>query len=451
MFTAFSQESSLAPGTGLGLSIVKSIVDMLNGTIDVRSQVGQGTEITVRIPLMRVSGNDTPLSRSSLSSDRTQDDSISALRNQWPDTDVALYIYPSETRRMLEHYVSEWFGLRLVASVSAANVAVVDEADLPALTGAELLGRAVVVLCTGTSGYGQAPSRTDGVNAMEFMSKPFGPFKLAKALRICLERAKDNIDMSDRKLSMKSSISNTSTIKPVLEHWTLDTGDEITPIVINGAVAAASTINALMAIGLTPEETSNRVDFPFLDPTDVVTKSPEDTLPVSPIHFPRPDSKRHNPQRTVFKLSQLDASSGRELGLQFPIHDESTVEGKSELHPSADVKAPLVPGIPNGTGDAVSPREKTSPWILIVDDNKINLRLLDTFMKKRKYTQVTPADNGRLAVQAVEGRPQGFDIIFMGKLRVLHLSIYFFRISPSKSVNNDWEVVRDLPLLHNQP
>lgn len=38
---AFSQEDVLANGTGLGLSIVRSIVSMLEGTIDIKSQVGQ--------------------------------------------------------------------------------------------------------------------------------------------------------------------------------------------------------------------------------------------------------------------------------------------------------------------------------------------------------------------------------------------------------------------------
>lgn len=44
LFTPFSQEDTLATGVGLGLSIVKSIVNMLNGSIDIRSEVGEGTE-----------------------------------------------------------------------------------------------------------------------------------------------------------------------------------------------------------------------------------------------------------------------------------------------------------------------------------------------------------------------------------------------------------------------
>ncbi|HEX2930721.1 MAG TPA: HAMP domain-containing sensor histidine kinase, partial [Candidatus Binatia bacterium] len=38
-------------GAGLGLYIVKNFIELLGGTIDVRSQVGEGTEFTVRVPV----------------------------------------------------------------------------------------------------------------------------------------------------------------------------------------------------------------------------------------------------------------------------------------------------------------------------------------------------------------------------------------------------------------
>ena len=37
-------------GTGLGLSIAKEILDKNGGSIDIKSKVGEGTEVVIRIP-----------------------------------------------------------------------------------------------------------------------------------------------------------------------------------------------------------------------------------------------------------------------------------------------------------------------------------------------------------------------------------------------------------------
>lgn len=44
--------TSAIKGSGLGLSIVKQIVTRHNGTIQVASQYGQGTTITITLPLL---------------------------------------------------------------------------------------------------------------------------------------------------------------------------------------------------------------------------------------------------------------------------------------------------------------------------------------------------------------------------------------------------------------
>lgn len=53
MFVPFERESDTTSsgiiGTGLGLSIVKSSVDNLNGTIDVKSKIGEGSEFEIKI------------------------------------------------------------------------------------------------------------------------------------------------------------------------------------------------------------------------------------------------------------------------------------------------------------------------------------------------------------------------------------------------------------------
>lgn len=52
--------------------------------------------------------------------------------------------------------------------------------------------------------------------------------------------------------------------------------------------------------------------------------------------------------------------------------------------------------------------------ILVVEDNPVNRRLLGIFLKKHGCRNVTFAENGALAVQAVRARSAAFDVIFMG-------------------------------------
>jgi signal transduction histidine kinase len=55
--------ASMAEGSGLGLAVVRSLVDLMGGTIRVDSRVGQGTAVTVEVPITEGAdgGADAPL------------------------------------------------------------------------------------------------------------------------------------------------------------------------------------------------------------------------------------------------------------------------------------------------------------------------------------------------------------------------------------------------------
>ncbi|OQE17229.1 hypothetical protein PENSTE_c021G07744 [Penicillium steckii] len=65
LFTPFTQEDRLVEGVGLGLSIVHQLVNSLNGHINVRSELGLGTQVDVFIPVNQLE-DDRPTAEESM-------------------------------------------------------------------------------------------------------------------------------------------------------------------------------------------------------------------------------------------------------------------------------------------------------------------------------------------------------------------------------------------------
>lgn len=170
LYTPFAQEDNLSVGAGLGLSIVQQIVTALKGTVDIQSQVGVGTNVTVSIPLT------TPDQPGSQSNTPT----LSTIRSRCLGLNVCLVAFDTYTdiddaptglltvqaKRMLAlkssltRSLTDWFGLRVVCAssldVAAADIFVVEqtyfdrlrtEASRNADTSTLTKGPPLVVLC----------------------------------------------------------------------------------------------------------------------------------------------------------------------------------------------------------------------------------------------------------------------------------------------------------------
>lgn len=82
IFEPFSQEdnhtTSSSEGTGLGMSISKKIVELMNGTIDIKSERNQGTEVTILVELMKATSKQIE----EFSSIKNVEADISSLKNK---------------------------------------------------------------------------------------------------------------------------------------------------------------------------------------------------------------------------------------------------------------------------------------------------------------------------------------------------------------------------------
>lgn len=335
LYTPFAQENGLAPGTGLGLSITHSIVMMLGGEIEIRSRLGQGTEVEITLPLIGTGVDGaSPIKKDSNPQTDVQTRSnscLSTLQTNYSAKTVALYGFREDHVRskgilVLENYVSGWYGMKLLSpwlTSEHADIVLVEEEKLPDLLHETDQFQNLVVLSSHPSSN-VFPKSNEMAGVLEYLSKPFGPYKLGKALRLCLEKA-DSVSTArmESKTSPAPRIFTESAVQP------------------SDKLETAETANSPSAS--TPGQEATQSAVPFTSGNIVL---------------PTQAKTQHR-----------------------------------------------------------------SPRILLVDDNKINLRLLEMFVKKRNYRDVDSAENGQLAVDAVEQHLLGYDIIFMGMSHQPRLSL----------------------------
>jgi hypothetical protein len=351
----------------------------MGGSIDVRSRLGSGTTVQVSLPLMRPplgseSAQSTPHSNSTST---VRDASIELLRDDTTSCAVAIYEYfhikqtldrSREYAKVLASYITEWYGItvRDWDDRGGASIWIVEERDVPEVLQSPAQIRperkpSLIVLCSNATRHSEAEaekaeSQLEGV--LEHISKPCGPHKLARALRICLDRMQllKSMDVPQIQASLHA----------------------------------------------TGGEEFQSLDLPPLHKGGVpITIQANETLLAS-----------HSTRNAQMAINH-HSTDGRRNGDEFPFPSERMLSMASPLSPEVQNLSKWTQTSADATPLARS--GDSGPRMLLVDDNKINLQLLQTFMHKQKYKFVDSAEDGNVAVNAVKDAQKPYDIIFMGK------------------------------------
>ncbi|KAL7275253.1 hypothetical protein RUND412_001812 [Rhizina undulata] len=407
LFTPFSQENPLVNGTGLGMSIVRQIVGMMGGKIDVKSQVGKGTEVKVSLVLkQRVNSNVGEFNPNEQFPDCLKDFEIKELRKRTQGMRVCLSGFgscssadgPSQVRAQnflrasLERYTTQWFGMTVVTEPwnhldkSKVDFVITNESQPIKNYLTKNYGRGrpgkeggvpLIVLCSNAARYEMYLPQMKGdglLGIVDFASKPCGPRKLAKALAYCL----DHLEV----VSANTPIQNVVPpgIQSVIENrksLILRSTTHVPLPLVEGSITTTKTMNLPPANETLTKSNSNKsqAQNAFTETATAVTaqSNPEPVNePKNPVLHPSLGSRRTS--------SNVERS---------PIIIQPTINSP----------------ITNRDG-------RILPKTLIVEDNPVNLMLLATFLTKRGYP-FEKAVNGLEALKAVENRKEGFDVILM--------------------------------------
>jgi CheY-like chemotaxis protein/two-component sensor histidine kinase len=228
LYTPFSQENNLSVGTGLGLSTVRQIVSSLHGDMRVYSEVGSGTEVSIKGPL-GVSTNTEVQQIQAI----TDTNLLEVVRQQtfcFAGFDERPLLREEPTgiqsprvktlvamKNSLSNLLSQWFNSRLVDN--GASVIVVEESFLENNLG-DLDRPNQNLLVIGLEGRRSTVTNQINHAAHVCLLPPVGPTRMAAALKLLLEEQNTlrslNLETSDEsdRSKLRSSTSEAEPIVP---------------------------------------------------------------------------------------------------------------------------------------------------------------------------------------------------------------------------------------------
>jgi signal transduction histidine kinase/CheY-like chemotaxis protein len=385
LFRAFSQENELAEGTGLGMSMVARIVKGWKGKIDVRSSKGQGSVVSVTMPMK--------LTRRPKSAGL--DGAISPV-NPWSALSVHVMGSPEVDERnviatgrhqQLVTFSKTCSGMGMHKSgptwqsSGRTDFAVVAEYDLPHLTEmlvsprisqstedktamTSLRAKPIVVLCKDyISARNLKGSRIEELvrGRVEYVAQPCGPTRLASIINRILEQSPAGKTWTSRPHSPLTPTTPYDSVTPRFDTWR----DSHT---WSGASSPNET------------ETTRRLTIRGRRPSNNNNHRPVSIIPTSE---PEPDGL--GVQTPKPKLPEVADDALTAASLADVDHREPSQTRNNSVVSVSSVVAPTV--------------DTAKPCLLLVDDNSINLQLLVTYAKRNGHAMLKASD-GQQAVEA---------------------------------------------------
>ncbi|KAI4850508.1 hypothetical protein E4T45_05465 [Aureobasidium sp. EXF-8846] len=396
LFRAFSQEDAMAEGTGLGMSMVARIVKSWKGKVDVRSSKGQGSTVSVTMPMnltRRPKNTELDGASSALTTNELSELSVHILGSPEFFTKDAIAVGRYEQLATFSKMCS---GMGLQTSGPSwqypgdKSFAVVAEYELTSLMDnlvsprmrqsakektsiTWLRTRPIIVLCKDyISARNLRGCQFEQLirGRVEYTAQPCGPHRLATIISRILERSDNRESWSVRPRGPPSPDTPYGSTTPRFDTWRES-------FTWSGASS--------------PNETE-------------ITRRPT-------LRSRRISSDTHSQPVTLFNLhskpkadEQNNASHGLGAGTA-----QSEVPKVANGALTAPALATVEPSQAQNQNTANSPTDTTKPCLLLVDDNPINLQLLVTYAKKNNHA-VLKATDGQKAVEAyktahAEGNP----------------------------------------------
>jgi signal transduction histidine kinase/CheY-like chemotaxis protein len=202
LFTPFAQENTFSSGTGLGLAIVQQIVRNIGGRLEVQSEVGVGTTVSVKVPLQPASSNaqssaTTQQLEKGIAGRRLCYAKPTMLTQNTPE----YLTYAQKLESSFSDIASHWLGVEMVGTTDVndarVDVFVIDgslEVSPESVVPATSHGKPVIVI-TGPRSRHQATG-----HAWTFLRTPFGPRQLASAITCALERVVQ-VEVGEKKIT----------------------------------------------------------------------------------------------------------------------------------------------------------------------------------------------------------------------------------------------------------